>query len=322
MNSQAIRKSIKVWCEAVDLDYKYTSFNTFVESLKRPENTSLIESVQTGINVIQNETYNRRLDKFAEMLEAVGVIYEQTEQEIKRQAEIDASNKPTNWKMNDPENLVARNIQVMGDDGIERTVSTREKQGTDDVRYGYRSEDKMDEGKLTDEQKAKRRGNRLIEQELASLYKKFEYGVRKHSLGKGLSPNNQEDAVGELMAWAVRQAPKFDPSKGQKLGTFLNWEQQLGKVLGKFAGTVRGDWKPGQRPESGYIRIHDRYFKLIDDSIKQGDKRLNVIPTRDVNEQGVGEVWEEVDSTEYNYVRQRFPSIDLYNLFGHRLKLN
>ena len=318
MKKQAFLEAAKQWYRDYKVAESYHQFSTFVESLKRPGQDGLIESVQAGINTL-TESNGYSAKSLMSKLYAICEAAEDDELEVKDEDLIKSSDEDEDDFETEEEGTEAR-----GSFGLEEQDAARkstEKRDADSGQ-GTRKSRVSDKTTLSDKYsllKDAKNSKKPEEQMIGELTPQLIRVAEKYS-----NSDVQEAVFAGLLQWALAQKDKFDPdaefvgkdgkkvkpkfssfimnsrTKPNKDGKRFRWvDLKAAQLADRARGIVRKSWKEGVRPSYPHaVMFRGNYFQLkpeMVDKIKSGDSRLEFQPTTPEGQ----EIWEEISKEEY-----------------------
>ncbi len=328
MKKHAFLEAAKQWYRDYKIADDYHTFSSFVESLKRPEHESLIESIQTGIKTLSNSN-NCNANTLMTRLFSICESVEDDELEVEDSDLIASMNQEDIDDIEDEEGSIDKDEGEVSVGSIEREEKKKKRE---ESKVGTRSSHVSDKSSLSqkysmlkDAADSKRPEERMIGELTPYLIQIAE---------KYTNSDVQESVFAGLLQWALSQRDKFDPdaeftkkdgtkvkpkfvsfimnsrTEPNKAGKRFRWvDLKAAQLADRARGIVRRSWREGVRPSTPYtVMFRGNYYQLkpeVVGKIKTGDKRLMHQPHTPEGK----EIWEEISKEEYMNKMGADPSI-------------
>ena len=155
MKKQAFLEAAKQWYRDYKVAESYHQFSTFVESLKRPNQDGLLESVQSGINAItENNGYsaNALMDRLTTLCEAGETIEDTKEEEELTDDELESTLGAEDFLSEDDEDdYKDESTERRGYFGLEEQDEANKRQAKKDEESDYvKTKQESDKKTLSD----------------------------------------------------------------------------------------------------------------------------------------------------------------------------
>ena len=201
MKEQVFLEAAKQWYRDYKVAERYHQFSTFVESLKRPGQDSLIESIQTGINTL---TENHGYDGDA-LLDRLAFLYEAVDEEEMTDEEV-ADEMEFAGELGDDASMGAERTEERGTFGLEEQEEAKRAESNKEQDLG-KLDQRSDRSNLRDKyslllgSKSKRPDDQFVKNVGMMAVKQAE---------QFSNPDVQEEVFGHLLRWALTQKKKLD----------------------------------------------------------------------------------------------------------------
>lgn len=310
MKKQAFLEAAKQWYRDYKVADSYHQFSTFVESLKRPGQDGLLESVQSGINAItENNGYsaNMLVDRLTTLCEAGEAIEDD---------ELDVSDEDLIASAGDDEfDSDEEATESRGYFGLEEQDAANKATNEKDKENGTGGKVVRDSDKKTLSDKyslifSGDKSKNPESQEASALAKAAIKRANKYA-----NSDVQEAVFAGLLQWALSKKEYFKPKEGG--APFVPWvlnlktkpnkdgkqyvlfDLQASRLADRARGIVRKSWKEGVRPSYPHaVMFRGNYYQLKPEKVnevKSGDPRLDNQPHTPEGR----EIWEEISKEEY-----------------------